>query len=164
MAVNAVQSEEDPASDEQYYEDFLMQNDIDTKHNTVLVNDTLGATTNPDDNASVQSIQMIQSKFMTGSVDVFFADYDFFYSLGEIDYLADISDYLPQELLEKYSDKLVYVTSSQTGDKYPIGIILDENEWVKETGWYKDSCVVGLADELKDSGLAIDFIETILVE
>ena len=57
----------------------------------------------------------------------FFADYDFFYSLGEFDYLADIREYLPEELLEKYKDDLVYVKSTETGKKYPIGIKLEKN-------------------------------------
>ena len=74
MAVNTVQSENNPASEESYYTDFLTENGLDPKENTVLVSCDLGATTNPDDSASVESIQMIQSRFMTGSVDVFFSD------------------------------------------------------------------------------------------
>ena len=107
---------------------------------------------------------MIQSRFMTQSVDVFFADYNFFYSLGEFDYLADIREYLPEELLEKYKDDLVYVKSTETGKKYPIGIKLEKNAWVKETGWYPDTCVVGLADGLKNKDLAVKFIEEKILE
>ena len=162
MAVNTVQSENNPASEESYYTDFLTENGLDPKENTVLVSCDLGATTNPDDSASVESIQMIQSRFMTGSVDVFFSDYDFFYSLGEFDYLADIRDYLPDEVLEKYKEDLVCVKSAETGKEYPIGITLKQNAWAKETGWYKDSCVVGLAEGLKDSDLAVKFIEKVL--
>ena len=162
MAVNAVQSENNPASEESYYTDFLTENGLDPKENTVFVSGDLGATTNPDDSASVESIQMIQSRFMTGSVDVFFSDYDFFYSLGEFDYLADIRDYLPDEVLEKYKEDLVCVKSAETGKEYPIGITLKQNAWAKETGWYKDSCVVGLAEGLKDSDLAVKFIEKVL--
>ena len=162
MAVNAVQSEHDPAADEAFYTDFLEQNHIDPRKNTVLVSDGLGATTNPDDNASVESIQMIQSRFMAGSVDVFFSDYDFFYSLGEFDYLADIRDYLPAERIEQYKENLVYVKSAQTGNRYPIGITLKNNTWVDKTGWYQETCVVGLADELKNSDVAVKFIEEIL--
>lgn len=162
MAVNAVQSENNPALEETYYTDFLTENGLDPKENTVLVSCDLGATTNPDDSASVESIQMIQSRFMTGSVDVFFSDYDFFYSLGEFDYLADIRDYLPDEVLEKYKEDLVYVKSAETGKEYPIGITLKQNAWVKETGWYQDSSVVGLAEGLKDSDLAVKFIEKVL--
>lgn len=164
MAVNAMQSEDNPAVDSGYYNGFLKENGLDPDKSEVLVSSNLGASANENDGASAESIQMIQSRFMTQSVDVFFADYDFFYSLGEFDYLADIREYLPEELLEKYKDDLVYVKSIETGKKYPIGIKLEKNAWVKETGWYPDACVVGLADGLKNKDLAVKFIEEKILE
>ena len=164
MAVNAMQSEDNPAGDSGYYNGFLKENGLDPDKSEVLVSSNLGASANENDGASAESIQMIQSRFMTQSVDVFFADYNFFYSLGEFDYLADIREYLPEELLEKYKDDLVYVKSTETGKKYPIGIKLEKNAWVKETGWYPDTCVVGLADGLKNKDLAVKFIEEKILE
>jgi hypothetical protein len=35
---------------------------------------------------------------------------------------------------------------------------------VKETGWYPDTCVVGLADGLKNKDLAVKFIEEKILE
>lgn len=164
MAVNAIQSADNPAGDSGYYNGFLKENGLDPDKSEVLVSSNLGASANENDGASAESIQMIQSRFMTQSVDVFFADYDFFYSLGEFDYLADIREYLPEELLEKYKDDLVYVKSTETGKKYPIGIKLEKNAWVKETGWYPDTCVVGLAEGLKNKDLAVKFIEENILE
>lgn len=164
MAVNAMQSADNPAGDSGYYNGFLKENGLDPDKSEVLVSSNLGASANENDGASAESIQMIQSRFMTQSVDVFFADYNFFYSLGEFDYLADIREYLPEELLEKYKDDLVYVKSTETGKKYPIGIKLEKNAWVKETGWYPDTCVVGLADGLKNKDLAVKFIEEKILE
>lgn len=164
MAVNAMQSADNPAGDSGYYNNFLKENGLDPDKREVLVSSNLGASANENDGASAESIQMIQSRFMTQSVDVFFADYNFFYSLGEFDYLADIREYLPEELLEKYKDDLVYVKSTETGKKYPIGIKLEKNAWVKETGWYPDTCVVGLADGLKNKDLAVKFIEEKILE
>ena len=164
MAVNAIQSEDNPAGDSGYYNGFLKENGLDPDKSEVLVSSNLGASANENDGAAAESIQMIQSRFMTQSVDVFFADYDFFYSLGEFDYLADIREYLPEELLEKYKDDLVYVKSTETGKKYPIGIKLEKNAWVKETGWYPDTCVVGLAEGLKNKDLAVKFIEENILE
>ena len=165
MAVNAMQSADNPAGDSGYYNDFLKENGLDPDKSEVACSaSNLGASANENDGASAESIQMIQSRFMTQSVDVFFADYDFFYSLGEFDYLADIREYLPEELLEKYKDDLVYVKSTETGKKYPIGIKLEKNAWVKETGWYPDTCVVGLADGLKNKDLAVKFIEEKILE
>lgn len=164
MAVNAMQIADNPVDESSYYDDFLSDNGIDIKKNKVEVSSGLGANTNENDSASVQSIQMIENRFMTQSVDVFFADYDFFYSLGEFDYMADIRDYLPDEILDRYKDDIVTVKSVETGKEYPIGIKLEDNAWIDETGWYPDSCVVGLAEGLKNSDLAVEFIEKILEE
>lgn len=163
MAVNAVETTaSNPVESSDYYTDFLEKNGVDPKKNEVLVSSNMGASTNPDDSASVESIQMIQSRFMTQSVDVFFSDYDFFYSLGEFDYFADIRDYFPDDLLKQYKDDIVYVKSTETGDTYPVGIELKDNKWIDETGWFPDTCVVGLADGVKDKDLAVKFVEEIL--
>lgn len=162
LAVNAMQIADNPVDESSYYDDFLSDNGIDTKKNKVEVSSGLGANTNENDSASVQSIQMIENRFMTQSVDVFFADYDFFYSLGEFDYMEDIRDYLADDVLEQYKDDLVYIKSVETGKEYPIGIHLENNAWIDETGWYPDSCVVGLAEGLKNRDLAVKFINKIL--
>lgn len=164
MAVNARQSADNKMEDSDYYDSFLKENGIDPDKNEVLVSSNLGASANENDGASAESIQMIQSRFMTQSVDVFLADYDFFYSLGEFDYLADIREYLPEDLLEEYKEDFVYVKSTETGKKYPIGIKLKDNAWVGKTGWYPDTCVVGLAEGLKNKDLAVKFIEENILE
>lgn len=72
MAVNAIQSADNPAGDSGYYNDFLKENGLDPDKSEVLVSSNLGASANENDGASAASIQMIQSCFMTQSVDVFF--------------------------------------------------------------------------------------------
>ena len=105
--------------------------------------------------------------FMTQSVDVYFCDYDFFYSLGEVDYFTDIRECFCEEdvLGKKYKDDIVYVKSSETGKKYPIGIKLKGNAWgANRGGWYPDTCVVGLAAGLKKMDLAVKFIKENILE
>lgn len=72
MAVNAIQSVDNPAGDSGYYNDFLKENGLDPDKSEVLVSSNLGASANENDGASAESIQMIQSLFITQSVDVFF--------------------------------------------------------------------------------------------
>ena len=79
MAVNAIQSADNPAGDSGYYNDFLKENGLDPDKSEVLVRIIRVPSQNQNDGASAESIQMIQSRFMTQSVDVFFADYDLFY-------------------------------------------------------------------------------------
>lgn len=59
-----------------------------------------------------------------------------------------------------------YCVCEKYGDrkKYPIGIKLKGNAWVEKTGWYPDTCVVGLAAGLKNKDLAVKFIEENILE
>lgn len=41
---------------------------------------------------------------------------------------------------------------------------LKGNAWVEKTGWYPDTCVVGLAAGLKNKDLAVKFIEENILE
>ena len=116
------------------------------------------------DYASQTNIQMIQTQLMANSVDVFFAPEDFFKSLGEFEYLADLNDYLPADVLKKYKDDLVYIKGLDSGKTYPVGIRLKNNKWIKKTGWYKDEVVVGIADNAKDGDLATALVLEILGE
>lgn len=61
MAVNAMQSADNPAGDSGYYNDFLKENGLDPDKSEVLVSSNLGASANENDGASAESIQMIQS-------------------------------------------------------------------------------------------------------
>lgn len=57
----------------------------------------------------------------------------------------------------------MYVKVSKQGkisDRHKVR----KNAWVKETGWYPDTCVVGLAEGLKNKDLAVKFIEENILE
>ena len=79
-------------------------------------------------------------------------------------YINQIAFSGANDFLEKYKDDIVYVKSTETGKKYPIGIKLKGNAWVEKTGWYPDTCVVGLAAGLKNKDLAVKFIEENILE
>ena len=52
MAVNAIQSVDNPAGDSGYYNDFLKENGLDPDKSEVLVSSNLGASANENDGAS----------------------------------------------------------------------------------------------------------------
>ena len=114
MAVNT--GEVDcPADSEEFYKDFLDSQNFDWKHEEVSVNVGLGVSMDAEDSASQTNLQMIVSRLMTGSVDVFFANEDVLYSIGEFEYLADLNNYLPADILDKYEDDLVYIKGVESG-------------------------------------------------
>lgn len=164
MAVNTGNTE-CPADSEEFYKDFLDSQNFDWKHEEVSVNVGLGVSMDAEDSASQTNLQMIVSRLMTGSVDVFFANEDVLYSIGEFEYLADLNNYLPADILDKYEDDLVYIKGVESGKTYPVGIrIPADNEWLQKSGWYEDGAVVGIQDNAEHGELATNFVLEILGE
>ena len=56
MAVNAIQSADNPAGDSGYYNDFLKENGLDPDKSEVLVSSNLGASANENDGADRKSV------------------------------------------------------------------------------------------------------------
>lgn len=164
MAVNTAQKE-CPADKEEFYKEFLEKNGIDLEKSEVSISTGLGVSRTGDDSASETNLRTIQTRLMSGSVDVFLADAELFYSVGEFEYLADLAEYLPEETIEKYKDDLVYARVVETGETRLAGIRLSaSNKWLKETGWYEDSAVIGIADGAEHAELAKTYILEVLDE
>lgn len=108
---------------------------------------------------SRQSLELIQNKFMTNSVDVFFADTELVLSLGEFGYMQNLDTVLSEEMKEKYKDSFVYSTVLETGEKIPVGIKIQDNPWVQKTGWYTGDVAVGFGENAKHMALALRFLE-----
>ena len=92
----------------------------------------------------------------------FFSDEEFLKLMGGTDYLADLRDYLPKEVLDRYEDQQIMVFKYHDGRNDCGGIRLENNEWVRKTGWYQETAAVGLADGMKNPELAVALLEEIL--
>ena len=158
VAVNTGEQTSD-ADEKTYYEDFLLENGYDPKKECVSINTGLGASSDPNDAMSRQSLELIQNKFMTNSVDVFFADTELVLSLGEFGYMQNLDTVLSEEMKEKYKDSFVYSTVLETGEKIPVGIKIKDNPWVQKTGWYTGDVAVGFGENAKHMALALRFLE-----
>lgn len=164
LAVNTTQ-EASPADEDSFYTEFLEKNGVDLSKEEVSVNASLGVSPTAEDSVSQSNLQTIQTQLMAGAVDVFFADEDVLYSIGEFEYLADLNSYLPAEVIEKYEDDLVYVKGIESGKTYPVGIRLSaDNDWIQKSGWYPNGAVVGIQDHAAHGELATALILEILGE
>ena len=164
LAVNTAQGE-CPADEASFYSDFLEDHGFNFKKEEISVNAALGVSATGEDSASESNLQTIQTRLMAGSVDIFMADENLFYSVGEFEYLADLNNYLPPDVMDKYKDDLVYVKGIESGRRYPVGIrISSDNKWLKASGWYKDGTVIGVQDQAEHGELASAFILYVLEE
>ena len=161
LAMNA-DGEKIEASGTDYFQDFLKENGINTRKNVVSVNYTLYLNPDAPSAGDSSTLDSIQTLFMTQSIDVFFSDEKFFKTMAGQDYMTDLQEFLPKELLDQYADHFVYAKNTETGKQIVAGIRLENNEWLKKTGWYQNSAVVGVADSVKHDKLAKQMMLEIL--
>lgn len=161
MAVNT-DGEHIEATGPDYFTDFLREHGVISKRDVVNLNYTIWIDPNSDSDVDSTNLSTIQVLFMTRSVDVFFSDEEFLKLMGGTDYLVDLRDYLPQELLDRYEDQQIKVLNTMTGETIVAGIWLEDNAWVQKTGWYEHTAAVGLADGMKNPELAVALLEEIL--
>jgi hypothetical protein len=145
-----------------YFKDFLTENGINTRKNVVSVNYTLYLNPSSPSAGDSSTLDTITTLFMTQSIDVFFSDETFFGTMAGQDYLTDLQEFLPKDVMDRYTNQIVYATSKETGKKIAAGIRLENNAWLKKTGWYQGTAVVGVADSVKHSELAKQMILKIL--
>ena len=162
-AVNTTQGD-CPGDEPEFYADFLKRNGINPDKADISISANLSVSADAQDSASQTNIQMIQTRLMANSVDVFLAPEDFFVSIGEFEYLADLNNYRSADNMEKYKDDLVYIKGLDSGKSYPVGIRLKANKWIEKTGWYEDEVVVGISDNAKNGDLATALVLEILGE
>ena len=161
MAVNT-DGEHIEATGPDYFTDFLREHGVMSKRDVVNLNYTIWIDPNSDSDVDSTNLSTIQVLFMTRSVDVFFSDEEFLKLMGGTDYLVNLRDYMPEELLDRYEDQQIKVLNTMTGETIVAGIRLEDNVWGQKTGWYEHTAAVGLADGMKNPELAVALLEEIL--
>lgn len=161
MAVNT-DGEQSQATNSDYFTDFLREHGVTSQRDVVNLNYTIWIDPHSDSDVDSTNLSTIQVLFMTRSVDVFFSDEEFLKLMGGTDYLVDLRDYLPEELLAQYEEQQITVLDTMTGETIVAGIRLENNDWLKRTGWYQETAAVGLADGMKNSELAVALLEEVL--
>lgn len=142
-----------------YFSDFLEEHGMDPDKNEIMVNSNVFVREDIDPTVRTVNEERIQTLFMTHCVDVFFSDEEYFTELAPSGFLVDLRDYLPEDVLEKYEDDLIYAESEETGGRIAAGIrVSADTPWMQGVNWYKESAVVGLSSDMKNEELAVDML------
>lgn len=176
LAVNAY-NDGNEEFEEEYLNDFLERNGIDTSEYEASVNRSITVDANSSDSLSTTSVETIYTLFAAGEVDLFFADNDYFLSMATMDYVNNLEDYLTEEEIAALDeDSLVYVTVNEDEDDEPMegsnagktilaGIRLSQDEgWLGEMDWYPQGIdvIVGISGSVKHEELAVSLLREIL--
>ena len=141
LCVNAENSTtEDNGAD--IFNDFLTDNGYDLSKDEIALNQNVCVDVDQS-GLDYQNMAVLTAYFASNEYDICFMDDKTFDYYAKNVCFEDISKYLDKAVLEKYKDRLAYVTID--GKEYPCGIRLsaDDNEFVKASGLYS-SCTVGV--------------------
>ena len=162
LAVNA-RGENKKFESSQDFDDFLVRNGYDPKKESVIVDCSAYVLPNYDDSVNRTNLQHVRDLFVTHMIDVFLADEEFFLAMAQSDYLIDLRQCIPEDVLDSHKDDLVYETNMITNEEILAGIrVYPEQSWMQKTGWYDEPTIVGLSAVMKNQDLAVRlFLEVI---
>lgn len=103
--------------------------------------------------------QMLFTMMAAGKSEVFFSQDAVFRTYADQGMFRDLSQVLPEALLAQYADQLLY--GQEDGEDYPCGILLENNAWLQENGYYT-RCCFGLLYLSDEPELAAQFAEYLL--
>lgn len=157
LCVNAENSTtEDNGAD--IFNDFLTDNGYDLSKDEIALNQNVCVDVDQS-GLDYQNMAVLTAYFASNEYDICFMDDKTFDYYAKNVCFEDISKYLDKAVLEKYKDKLTYVTID--GKEYPCGIRLsaDDNEFVKASGLYS-SCTVGVCCDSSHDAMVKNYAAT----
>ena len=150
--------------DAHLFDQLLSDNGYNTAKQEVAVNDGLRVDSKGVGQNNYYSYSSVLTILEAGGADVYLSDKETFDLIAGTGNLQDLSEVLPEDIMQEYQDKLVYTTDGETNESYPCGIEITGNKWAKETGLYTGDCVIGAAYGDNTDGLTKKLISYILGE
>lgn len=111
--------------------------------------------------ADYNNYMALSTMIAAGGQDLFFGTGTVFLNYADVGALADLSDILSPELLEKYADQLIYSTNDGAVEAYPCAVELTDHEWLKKYNYY-DTCYFGVFASAQNPQLAAQFADFLL--
>lgn len=151
---------------------FINQNGIEQNHITLLENafcDFKGFSSwnevvsfeygmdFSDSSLAVASQIKLESYLHTNTLDTVISTTDFISEYGTTDIFINLNDFLPDELLKKYSDKIMYTMDSEA-NRIPIAISLDNSNLSSKIPLSDDS-VIAVCSLANHPDVVLDFIK-----
>lgn len=120
-----------------------------------------GYTLSDGEKTNAEIKRSLEAYLGAGIPHVLFGTGEVYMDYVDMGVFADLSELLPEELLKKYEDQLIYSDNNGEEAPYPCAIYLENNAWVMGNGYYED-CYFGILAQAPSMEVATDFAEYIL--
>lgn len=143
---------------------FMDKYGYDKSKQEVVFQNSMGVNLKNGSSGNIYTFEALQTQIAAGGIDVIAADKLVYQYLAKQQDAANLSDYLPAEMMKKYEKNMIYVTDPDTKKKYPAGIQLQHNKWMDQYGYYPDGCVIGIVNGSGRTTAAKQMIQYLLGE
>ena len=153
---------------EEYMAGFDEYAQIDTKNYSTTLETNFTLSQDSADTYAVANLQKFAAQVAAQEVDVMIADPDTFNQYAENGYLGGLNEFLSEETLSRYSDRLIYanIPDDDTEEEGPVGIDIADCVLLQETQAYAgyDNVYFGILVNTEHAENAEKFLEYIFQE
>ena len=153
---------------EEYMAGFDEYAQIDTKNYSTTLETNFTLSQDSADTYAVANLQKFAAQVAAQEVDVMIADPDTFNQYAENRYLGGLNEFLSEETLSRYSDRLTYanIPDDDTEEEVPVGIDIADCALLQETQAYAgyDNVYFGILVNTEHAENAEKFLEYIFQE
>lgn len=151
--------------DTELLDSFVEHEGIDTKKHYTYLDCSFRYAPEAADNYTYMSIEKCMAVISSKQLDVMIGDQSSFEYYASNECFYDITTVLPEDLMDKFKDKLVYCTVTETGETYPCGIYVDDAPKLNKYHYYDGvEPIMSFLANSQNIDTAIDFLRFIYME
>jgi hypothetical protein len=153
------------SSDTTLIDGFVDYMGIDTKKATCSIDATMNYTDVESDYNSYLYIEKVMAEIAAKELDVIVGDEAAVDYYAKVECFSDITTILPDDLLEKFADKLYYAAVGDSGEIVPVGIYVTDAPKLIDNYYYVDKeAIMGFIVNSENTDNAIEFLRYIYME
>lgn len=149
----------------EFEDNFIKQLDIDTSNDLACIDSVMyfdNEQVTPDITANINKTMV---EMYNGKLDIIVGDSETidYFCYGE--YFHDITEVLPEDLLEQFKDNLYYAVINEEGTKVPVGIYITDSPQLRKYSYYENSePILGFILNSKNMDNALEFLRYLYYE
>lgn len=146
-------------------DEFVAYTGIDTKEHEAYIDASMNYSSDSGNYTDYTGIEKTMAVIATNELDIIIGDQEAFDYFTRSECFHDVTTILPENLLEKFQDKIYYYTFEETGETVPVGIYVTDSPKLNENYYYVDKePILGFLINSDSIENALTFLEFIYME
>jgi hypothetical protein len=153
------------SSDTTLIDGFVDYIGVDTKKESCYIDATMNYTEDQSDYSSYLFVEKVMAEIAAEDLDVIVGDEMTVKYYAGLECFSDVTEILPDDLLDKFSDKLYYATVGESDELVPVGIYITDAPKINENYYYVDKePIMGFIVNSNNTDNSIEFLRYIYLE